>query len=128
MQKTKMCSACKRELPANTDYYHKHSEKQYGLDNRCKECKGYKFTKKLLSKEGFKICKECDIEKPLSEFSKVGDSYGNLRATCKSCEYEKRSISIYAYTVQKNLKLIEHNNFVLLHAKEIYQRKRIKKR
>ncbi len=101
--KTKICSSCNRELPANTDYYHKHSEKQYGLDNRCKECKGYKFTKKLQSKEGYKVCKECDIEKPISEFSKVGDSYGNLRATCKSCEYEKskKYINICLYCSKK---------------------------
>lgn len=36
---TKICTKCGRELPATTEYFHKHKTGKYGLHATCKECK-----------------------------------------------------------------------------------------
>ena len=38
MEYTKICSKCKRELPATTDYFYKHKRGKYELQSQCKEC------------------------------------------------------------------------------------------
>lgn len=36
---TKVCTACGKEYPATTEYFHKQKSGKYGLNAKCKECK-----------------------------------------------------------------------------------------
>ena len=67
-QKTKQCTQCKRELPANKDFYFMKLGK---LNNRCKECCGRHFTNHLthIPKEGYVFCKKCDRELPHTPYN-----------------------------------------------------------
>lgn len=39
MIKTKICTKCKRELPATIDYFHRQCQNKSGLRSWCKECR-----------------------------------------------------------------------------------------
>lgn len=82
----KICTQCKRELPANTDYYFMRLGK---LNNRCKECCGRYFTNKLthISKDGYQFCKKCDRELPYTYqyFPEDKTTKTGLRNVCREC-------------------------------------------
>jgi len=91
MSETKVCSQCKRELPATADFYFRQSKLKCGLAPACKECMGSKFTdKKPIPKEGYKICCHCKSELPatLEYFrARKGLKYG-VREICRTCQDE----------------------------------------
>lgn len=37
--KTKVCTKCKKELPSDTDFYHRDSKTKSGLTEVCKNCR-----------------------------------------------------------------------------------------
>ena len=82
----KICTQCKRELPANTDYYFMKLGK---LNNRCKECCGRHFTNHLthIPKEGYVFCKKCDRELPhtMQYFPEDKTCKTGLRYVCREC-------------------------------------------
>lgn len=82
----KICTQCKRELPANTDYYFMKLGK---LNNRCKECCGRHFTNHLthIPKEGYVFCKKCDRELPhtMQYFPEDKGCKTGLRYICREC-------------------------------------------
>ena len=82
----KICTQCKRELPANTDYYFMKLGK---LNNRCKECCGRHFTNHLthIPKEGYVFCKKCDRELPhtMQYFPEDRGCKTGLRYICREC-------------------------------------------
>ena len=82
----KICTHCKRELPANTDYYFMKLGK---LNNRCKECCGRHFTNRLthIPKEGYVFCKKCDRELPhtMQYFPEDRTCKTGLRYVCREC-------------------------------------------
>ena len=82
----KICTQCKRELPANTDYYFMKLGK---LNNRCKECCGRHFTNHLthIPKEGYAFCKKCDRELPhtMQYFPEDKSCKTGLRYICREC-------------------------------------------
>ena len=82
----KICTQCKRELPANTDYYFMKLGK---LNNRCKECCGRHFTNHLthIPKEGYAFCKKCDRELPhtMQYFPEDKTCKTGLRYVCREC-------------------------------------------
>ena len=82
----KICTQCKRELPANTDYYFMKLGK---LNNRCKECCGRHFTNHLthIPKEGYVFCKKCDRELPhtMQYFPEDKSCKTGLRYICREC-------------------------------------------
>lgn len=84
--KTKRCTNCGRELPANKDYYFMKLGK---LNNRCKECCGRHFTNKLthIPKEGYQFCKKCDRELPYTfqYFPEDKTTKTGLRNVCREC-------------------------------------------
>lgn len=82
----KICTQCKRELPANTDYYFMKLGK---LNNRCKECCGRHFTNHLthIPKEGYVFCKKCGRELPhtMQYFPEDKSCKTGLRYICREC-------------------------------------------
>lgn len=87
--KMKVCSKCKRELPANSDYYFKKHDTADGYTNKCKECRGYKFTDKLtkIPKDGHKYCIKCNRELPSTNvyFPIDNTCKDGLRNVCREC-------------------------------------------
>lgn len=39
MQKTRICTVCKKEFPATTEYFHKSPRGKYGVHSQCKVCR-----------------------------------------------------------------------------------------
>lgn len=85
----KICRGCERNLPANIDYYYKKHDTKDGFMNRCKECEGGKFTKKLIHipQDGFKFCIKCDRELPIDikYFPPDKMCKDGLRNVCREC-------------------------------------------
>jgi hypothetical protein len=86
MKEIKICTQCKRELPANKDYYFMKLGK---FNNRCKECCGRRFTNHLthIPKEGCVFCKKCDRELPhtFQYFPEDKSCKTGLRYVCREC-------------------------------------------
>lgn len=90
MQETKICKKCGRELPATEEYFYKNKQLKDGLENSCKECRGYKFGKyKNLEPtiEEHKVCAHCKKEFPATDeyFSRDNHSKDGLRYNCLKC-------------------------------------------
>lgn len=87
MQKYKVCTKCKEELPVNSDYFHKHSGMKDGFQPRCKVCRGTKYTRKLQLKEGYKYCSKCKRSYPETvDFFHVDNNATNgFKSQCKKC-------------------------------------------
>ena len=85
----KICSSCNRELPANSDYFNHKCDTKDGFTNWCKECLGRKFTDYLtrIPKEGYKFCKKCNKELPISSMYFPIDKQcsDGLRNVCREC-------------------------------------------
>lgn len=60
MEKTKVCTKCGKELPATTEYYHKHKTGKLGLRADCKNCAKMhrKENKEQIRKRRKQYCKE----------------------------------------------------------------------
>jgi len=58
--KTKVCTKCEKELPATTEYYHKHKTGKLGLRADCKNCAKMhrKENKEQIRKRRKQYCKE----------------------------------------------------------------------
>ena len=85
---TKICSRCKRKLPATLEYFFKCSKVRAGLRSTCKECFGYKFTAhKARPRDGYKFCFKCKRELPatLEYFFGRRDRKDGLESSCKEC-------------------------------------------
>ena len=85
----KLCPQCNRVLPANLDYFFKHSRTKDGLNKYCKECRGKHFTDNLthIPKDGYKFCKKCKKELPANNRYFPTDNYckDGLRNVCYEC-------------------------------------------
>ena len=85
-EEIKKCTQCKRELPANRDFYFMKLGK---LNNRCKECCGRHFTNHLthVPKDGYVFCKKCDRELPhtVQYFPEDKSCKTGLRYVCREC-------------------------------------------
>lgn len=82
--KMKTCSKCKREFPANNEYFHNDAKRKDGLYPQCRECKT---KRKLFSKEGYKICNKCNEELPMNTdyFFKNKETKDGFLLRCKRC-------------------------------------------
>lgn len=111
----KNCSNCKRELPANTDYYFKKFDTKDGFTNKCKECSGKSFTNKLteIPKNNHKFCKNCDRELPstIQYFPPDKLCKDGLRNVCRECGKDGRfleaEIHRRVWTDEENEKFIK---------------------
>jgi len=86
----KICSKCKRELPADENHFYIGNKASGKFVAACKECYGYSFNKpKPVVKQGYKICSNCGLEKPLSKkyFGKrLSGSVDGFNGVCRTCE------------------------------------------
>lgn len=90
--KTKVCKYCNRTLPADVIHFHRKKGGKYGLNAKCKECKGgsfgiYAINTVLEAKEGYKYCGKCKKELPLdsNHFYKHKRNKNGWGSWCKVC-------------------------------------------
>lgn len=88
MSETKLCNKCGRKLPLTTDYFQKDNSRRDGYKYSCKECLGFKFTRKLKSKQGYKRCPRCERDFPATTqyFYKNAHGSNGLHSICKECK------------------------------------------
>ena len=89
--KTKKCSKCGEVLPMNQEYFYKSKNKD-GYENECKKCRNNwtewkTINKRIIAKEGYKVCKICKEELPATNeyFSKHSGCYLGIDNRCKKC-------------------------------------------
>ena len=87
---TKICSKCKRELPATSEYFYISKRTKDNLHSVCKKC-CYTPRGRIVSIDGTVICTECKKELPatlkyfyIEPRTKVG-----LQSKCKQCVHDK---------------------------------------
>lgn len=86
---TKVCSKCKRGLPADKFHFYSANNTKDRLYSSCKECNGHKFSKsKIEIPEGHLLCKKCERILPatLKYFYRRKNGKFGLRNECKECE------------------------------------------
>ena len=85
----KLCSKCKRNLPANSDYFYLKNDTRDGFVQRCKECIGKNFTDYLtnIPEDGYVFCKKCKRELPHDylHFPADKNCKTGLRFVCREC-------------------------------------------
>jgi len=93
------CNVCKLEFPlsnfkkTNNGYYIYRCNDCYNEKQRERRLKkkienGYVVKPKLIIKDGFKICNECKIELPISDFYIKNKERGTYHCMCKKCQYK----------------------------------------
>jgi len=91
---TKICTKCKKELPATKEYFYEEKRRKSGFCSRCKECFLAPYRKeKPQVKDGFKICRKCKRELPIEKFSADKRSKDNLTPRCRECISSCRKIN-----------------------------------
>jgi hypothetical protein len=87
--KTKVCPACKRDLPLDAAHFGRRPESRDGFRKRCKECEGRPFGefKNLTAQSGYRRCTLCRQEFPETTdwFYPRPSSRGGLTAACRAC-------------------------------------------
>jgi len=101
---TKVCSKCKRELLATTEFFNKDKLRHDGLFPYCKECRGHKFKAIVVASEGNKICPKCNRELPASieYFHRDKNSPTGCCTYCRECrgyEFLKITPDGYKYCI-----------------------------
>jgi hypothetical protein len=95
----KECNVCKLEFPlsnfkkTNNGYYIYRCNDCYNVKQREKRLKkkienGCVVEPKLIVKDGFKICNECNLELPISDFYIKNKDRGTYECKCKKCRYK----------------------------------------
>ena len=87
----KTCTTCKQEKPLNE--FHKNSKTADKLCFKCKVCqnayyKGYNASRKAAQARyevQSKVCRECGLEKPISQFGIKSTSLDKHNIYCKPC-------------------------------------------
>jgi len=90
----KVCSGCKRQLPATTEYFHKQHDNCDGLMCRCKECRGIRFgSRKNYDDEinHTRQCAKCGVVYPLDKyhFDPGKRMPRGFDSVCKQCRGRK---------------------------------------
>jgi hypothetical protein len=86
----KKCNECGRILPADSDHFFLKYDTKDGFIQKCKECKGKKFTDHFtkISKEGYKFCIKCGKELPsTAQYFPLDEACkkDGLRNVCRCC-------------------------------------------
>lgn len=97
--RTKVCTRCKRELPASTEHFSPSKLGKYGLNSRCKPCLAEIGKQKRAEcgaksrpnrhKDGKRQCSKCEKWYPeTDEYFGVRSDNGLLCSWCKNCRRE----------------------------------------
>jgi len=94
----KSCSVC--QVEKTLDDFHKSKKNSDGYVFRCKSCvsayyKGYNASRKAAHARvdiKSKVCRDCNLEKPPSQFGKRATSLDKHNIYCKPC-WRKRSLA-----------------------------------
>ncbi|MHB1316954.1 MAG: hypothetical protein ACYCZW_03850 [Minisyncoccota bacterium] len=123
---TKICAACKQELPV-TQFYFRSDKGVYR--SSCKKCKRIK-TKEEVIKQSVsetKVCKHCGIEKSRDDFQKAGGGKW-LQPYCKPCDkirkQKHREQNIEHSILKGKLYYQQNRDTILLKDKEARLEKR----
>jgi hypothetical protein len=113
---TRICNKCKTEK-AITEFY-RHKQKKDGYMLSCKICertrdlnrhKKIKESLEFIEAET-KVCYNCELELPKSEFHKNSWTLTRLSTYCKKCSANRRLIRYYGINLeQKELIFLEQN-------------------
>lgn len=87
----KQCTVCKENK--QLDQFHRNNKSADGYGFRCKPCtsiyyKGYNASRKTANARyevKSKACRECGLEKPISQFGKKSTSLDKYNIYCKPC-------------------------------------------
>ena len=87
----KICTVCKEQKPLNE--FHKDKRTPTGVGYRCKPCqsayyRGYNASRKTADARvevKSKVCRECGLEKPISQFGIKSTSLDKHNIYCKPC-------------------------------------------
>jgi hypothetical protein len=87
----KICTVCVKSK--NFSEFHKTKRSVDGYAYRCKTCvsayyKGYNASRKAADAQVVvmsKVCRECGLEKPISQFGKKNNSLDKHNIYCKPC-------------------------------------------
>jgi RNase P subunit RPR2 len=87
----KSCSVCKEEK--SLEHFYKDSSTADKKSNRCKSCqsayyKGYNASRKTAKARydvKSKVCRDCGLEKPISQFGKKSTSLDKHQIYCNPC-------------------------------------------
>jgi len=87
---TKICTKCKEEFPATTEYFYRKSRGKFGVDSVCRNCRCPIKTDVKIPKEGHKFCTKCNKELPITnEFFYFNNKKKTRFASqCKECTRE----------------------------------------
>jgi hypothetical protein len=88
------CSICRPDHPQVLRTIEKQSSLVYKEIKACKNCGSCDSCLGLLAKEGFKFCRECNIEIPIDQFAKR--EHGKIRNICKICWNLKHNSGKYS--------------------------------
>lgn len=110
----KKCSSCNKFYSMNSDYFFKGKKFNDGYGNKCKVCLGKNFTYKIC-KEGYRICKKCKRELPLTRiyFPKF-QGEKDYRRVCRECGQDGHFMSDN-YKYRKNWTKEENEKFIALY-------------
>lgn len=112
---TKICAACKQELPI-TQFYFRSDNGVYR--SSCKKCKRIR-TKEEVAKQAVcetKVCKHCGVEKSRDEFNKSGKGKW-CQPYCKPCDTirkKKHTESNIDYIKEKRSRYYKENSCILI--------------
>lgn len=88
---TKVCTKCKRELPATKEFFSQHLQCKYGLNSQCKDCRttakdGIRKIPEVYP-EGFQRCTKCKrmLEATPYYFYRGKGGRNGLCSICKDC-------------------------------------------
>ena len=86
----KKCVKCGNNLPATPEFFHRHKGKRDGFSCYCKQCRGYKYKKILIMRDGFKNCSICGRELPATTefFPAANTKKCGIRPECRECSRE----------------------------------------
>lgn len=127
----KVCCTCKKELPANNEYFGNNKNQKDGLNRQCKNCvkkhkqkyyaenkekvnrknmdNYYKKNPKEIIPDGLKKCATCCELKPFENFGKQSKSKDGYKYSCKDCRREKEYLANRDKVMEKSRLWYENN-------------------
>lgn len=94
----KKCPKCGIEKPLTTEFFRIESRSRTGFESRCKECNRSDKSKQRAKEVslGIRVCTDCKIEKPISEFERgrydryaKDSSVKTTRSICFPCHAKR---------------------------------------